>query len=54
MLISHSWYTLYFEPAYKKPSFIGVATFFLFNFSIKLSDLQEKEDNKITTIIPIQ
>ena len=49
MLISHSWYTLYFEPAYKKPPFIRLDT-----FSIKLSDLQSKEDNKITTIVPIQ
>ena len=49
MLISHFWYTFSFESAYKKPSFIKVATFFLMYFSIKLSDLQSKGDNKVTT-----
>ena len=41
--VFHSWYTVNFESANKKPPFIKVAISFWCNFSIKLSKLQRRE-----------
>ena len=45
---THSWYTPNFESVNKKLSFISLAAFSWFNFSVKLSKLQRK-GNKITS-----